>query len=127
MVGRLVEIPLAAGRAMRARTKGNWEAGARGRRRTTWTAVAASSPVRAIEEAVAQIAREIVAGVAEIASAIAAFPQVAGRREAELLVAAPVDRAEPTQEQAVRAAHPAWGPVGVDGVAAVDGGSPIHR
>ena len=127
MVGRLVEIPLAAGRPMRARTKGNWEAGARGRRPTTWTAVAASSPVRAIEEAVAQIAREIVAGVAEIASAIAAFPQVAVRREEELLVAAPVHRAEPAQEQAVRAAHPAWGPVGVDGVAAVEGGSPIHR
>jgi hypothetical protein len=119
-----VEIPLAAGKPMRGRTKGNWEAGARGRRRTPWTAVAASSPVRATKHAVAQIAREIVAGVAEIASAIAAFPQVAGRGEEELLVAAPVDRAEPAQEQAVRAAHPAWGPVGV---AAVDGGSPIHR
>jgi hypothetical protein len=121
-----VEIPLAAGRPMRAKTKGNWEEGARVHRRAPWTA-AASSPVRAIEDPVAQIAREIVAGVAEIASAIAAFPRVAGRGEKELLVAAPVDRAEPTQEQAVRAAHPAWGPVGVDGVAAVDGGSPIHR
>src|SRR5437773_11126443 len=97
MVGRLVEIPLAAGRAMRARTKGNWEAGARGRRRTTSTAVAASSSEQAIEEAVAQRAREIVAGVAEIASAIAAFPQVAGRRDAELLLATQVDRGDPRQ------------------------------
>jgi len=108
---------------MRARTKGNWEAGARGRRRTPWTAVAASSPVRAIEDPVAQIAWEIVARVAEIASVTAAFLQGAGQGEEELLVAAPVGRAEPTHEQAVRAAHPAWGPVVVDGVAAADGGN----
>jgi len=123
MVGRLVEIPLAAGRPMRARTKDNWEAGARGRRRTPWTAVGASSPVRAIEDPVAQIAWEIVARVAEIASVTAAFLQGAGQGEEELLVAAQVGRAEPTHEQAVRAAHPAWGPVVVDGVAAADGGN----
>jgi hypothetical protein len=90
--------------------------------------VADNNPVRAIEEPVEQIAREIVAGVAETASATAAFPQAAGQREEALLVAAPVDRAEPAQKQAVRAAHPAWGPVAVvDGVAAADGGSPSHR
>jgi hypothetical protein len=80
-----------------------------------------------MEDAVAQIAREIVAGVEEIASAIAAFPQAAGLGEEELLVAAPVDRVEPAQEHPARAAHPVWDLVGVDGVAAEDGGSPIHR
>src|SRR3981189_2550180 len=102
MVGRLVEIPLAADRPMRARTKGNWEAGARGRRRTPWTAPALSRQRGRRGGAVAQMAREVDAGVAEIASAIAAFRVVHCEVRYGRVERGQLDRAEPTQEQAVR-------------------------
>jgi hypothetical protein len=93
-------------------------------KRAPWTAVAASNPVRAIEDPVAQIAWKIVAAVAEIALVTAAFPREADQRAEALLVEAPVGRAEPTHEQAVRAAHPVWEHAAVVvAVAAVAGGN----
>ena len=128
MVEQPAEIPLAAGRPMRARTKGNWGGGARVRRLTPWTAAAASNLVRTIDDQLVQAAGEMAAGMAEIASATVAFPQAAVQGEEGLLVVAPVDRAEPAQEQVVRVAHPAWGPAAVGGVAVVaDEGSAFHR
>ena len=93
MEARPAEIPWAAGRPMRARTKGNWEEEDRVRRRAPWTAVAVSSLAPAIEDPVGQMGLgQTAAGVAEaagIASVTAAFPREADQGAEGLLAAAP--------------------------------------
>ena|SRR5215468_1597108 len=81
-------IRWAAGKPMRGRTRGNWEAEGRAPRQAPWTAGAIEDPVVPVAWGQAVAMGRV---VVEIVLVTAAFLQEVGQGEETPLVAAPVD------------------------------------
>ena len=89
---RRAEIPRAAVKPMRGRTKGNWGAGDRAVRLAPGTVVADSSLVLAIEDQPGQMGQGQTEAVAAVIASVAAmFLPEEAQRAAGLLAAALVD------------------------------------